>query len=232
VYDPIHWGLGNLTFGNNAFSNFSYDPDQVRLKSMKHVIPSSLIREWNYTYDPANRLMSDAEDAYTYDNLSRLTGATIQDLNGGQSLSQAFSYDAFGNRLSSSTTTVTGGAPRAGVSAISMAFNAGAAELLKNQLPLYTTVGVPTGATYDAQGNLTKIFLVPSGVNPMAVSMAYDALGRVTSLGDTKNATSQTYTYDDQGLRIKVVDIATGKVTYNIYNEARQLIAVYELVME
>jgi YD repeat-containing protein len=248
-YEPNSWGLSQIAYTNGAASFFSYDPDQARLKSMTHAIPGYSSQNWGYQYNDLNQLTTDGEDTYGYDELGRLTGALVKDLKGDFGLSQKFDYDAFGNRIFSQIATVTnwvtgnalpaGGLVlnnqlRAGLEGVTvnMAFNANALELLKNQLPGNTATGVPTGATYDEQGNLKRIFLTPTGVNPMAVTMTYDALGRVTSLGDDKNATSQTYTYDDQGLRIKIFDSATGKTTYHIYNEARQLVAVYELVME
>ena len=97
-----------------------------------------------------------------------------------------------------------------------------------NNLPV-TIGGVATGALYDPQGNLTQLFGTP-GQSTSLVTMTYDTLGRVATLGDTANATSQAYLYDDEGLRIKAVDLKSGLTTYNIYNEARQLVATYTRV--
>ena len=97
-----------------------------------------------------------------------------------------------------------------------------------NNLPA-TIGGVATGALYDPQGNLTQLFGTP-GQSTSLVTMTYDTLGRVATLGDTANATSQAYLYDDEGLRIKAVDLKSGLTTYNIYNEARQLVATYTRV--
>ena len=81
--------------------------------------------------------------------------------------------------------------------------------------------------TNNQQGNLTQIY-PQVGNTAKPVSMAYDALGRVTSVSYGTSATRKTenYLYDDEGLRIRVWDGTTYK--YNIYNEARQLVAQYE----
>ena len=108
-----------------------------------------------------------------------------------------------------------------------MAFTVSNAAFLKNQIPAQTSNSAYTGAMYNQQGNLAQIY-PQVGNTAKPVSMAYDAIGRVTSVSYGTSATrkTETYLYDDEGLRIRIFDGTTYK--YNIYNEARQIIAQYE----
>jgi RHS repeat-associated protein len=243
-YDGISWQLTGLTTGNNGTSVFGYVNE--RLATMAHAIPGMTLASWAFSYDQAGQLLTDSEDAYGYDSLGRLTQAEVrdpQDAASGHGLQQVMSYDAFGNRISLSSQKVTNWttptslptaptltALAAGDTRVqSYAMTAGeiASMGATNRLPS-TVGGVATGAAYDAQGNLTQIWGIP-GTSSSQLTMTYDSLGRVASLGDTANATSQTYGYDDEGLRIKVLDSKTGLVKYNVYDESRHLIAQYEV---
>jgi RHS repeat-associated protein len=241
-YDPTTWNPAQISYANGATSSFVYDADQTRLKSMTHGIPGAtdFPRTWTFRYDESGRLSSDGEDWYSYDRLNRLVSAFVRDpfnSNGSQGLLQQFDYDAFGNRTTLKSWTVAnwtaGAAPPTApgtlttAKAQSYAMNTSeiAAMAATDHLP-GTLGGVATGSSYDAQGNLTQIYGT-LGKALTQLTLGYDALGRVASLGDSQNATSQAYGYDDEGLRMKAVDSKTGVTTYNIYNEARQLIATY-----
>lgn len=252
------WALKSLSFGaagSKGHSAFVYGPDQVRLAAMTHkASPTATtpFRTWTYGYDAAGRLHTDGEDWYAYDSLGRLTQVMARDLDpatqttqgSALALRQSFTYDSFGNRTKLTSERVNGWAygttPPATPSTtaltgetrdlLSYALNASelAALAPTNQLPA-TLGGVATGARYDTLGNLTRL-LRKVGDWSTQETLTYDALGRVTSLSDAKRATTETYLHDDEGLRIKVSDSATGKVTYHLYNEARQLIASFEKV--
>lgn len=243
AYDPTSWALTQISYANGASTSYAYWDDQARLKTMSMGIPGQVSKIWTYGYNQRGDVTTDGEDYYSYDKLSRLTQAFIRDpwdASGGTGATgvwQQFGYDAFGNRsalTSWTATNWTAGAlppatPTTDVTAKAQSYAMTAAEITTmgatNRLPS-TIGGVATGATYDTQGNLTKIYGT-RGQTATQVTMTYDALARVTSLGDSKNATSQAYLYDDEGLRIKIVDSKTGVTTYNIYNEARQLVATY-----
>jgi YD repeat-containing protein len=253
AYDSA-WSLNAITWASGASSYFDYDPDQARLKRMRHMMGTQTLRDWGYVYNAAGMLMTDGEDGYAYDPLNRLTGAMVRDLDpalastqgSNKGIYQAFDYDAFGNRKMLSTMAITNwaaGQPTPSSPATnaltgdsrdlrSYAMTTGEIAIMANTNRLPGSVGgVPTGAAHDAQGNLTGLYRTP-GQPATQLLMNYDALGRVSSLSDSGNATSQTYLYDDEGLRIKVTDSKSGKTTYNIYNESRQLVAVYELGLE
>jgi len=213
---------------------------------MAHAIPWTTLASWAFTYDQANQLLTDSEDAYGYDALGRLVQAEMRDpldAASGHGLQQMMQYDAFGNRVSLSSQRVTNwttstslptapaltalAAGDTRVQSYAMTSGEMASMAATNRLPA-TIGGVATGAAYDAQGNLTSIWTVP-GSSGTQLTMTYDSLGRVATLGDTANATSQTYGYDDEGLRIKVTDSKTGLVSYNVYDEGRRLIAQYTI---
>ncbi len=240
-YDPVSWSLRGATWANNAQSLYTYAEDQQRLATLSHAIPGLQLKTWSYGYSPAGLLTRDGEDYYRYDLLGRLVEAFVMDpfgAGGPQGLRQAFDYDAFGNRKGMTTERVSnwtpGAVPPVPAVTTSLAgdardlrsFAMTAAELDRmsrtNQLPASLN-GVPTGATYDPQGNLTAIL----GRASQSLALTYDALGRITAL---RGPVSEDYGHDDQGLRIRVKDTATGKVAYHLYNEARQLIATYEKV--
>ena len=245
-YDPVHWGLTALTYGNGGNSFFGYDTDQARLKTMTHLAGSQQLASWAFAYDSLGQLLTDGEDAYGYDALGRLVNAYVRDpldTQAGHGLQQTFSYDAFGNRTGMSSQKVTNWAasvappgsptlvaltsdPRP-LRSFTMTTGETTSLAATNHLPA-TVGGASTGGAYDAQGNLTAIWSAP-GVSTSQVTMAYDALGRVTTLGDTAHSTSQTYAFDDEGLRIKALDSATSLTKYAIYDEGRKLIAQYEV---
>ena len=257
-YEDVSWNLDILAFAggaNSASTTYAYGPDQVRLARMNHSILGKLDKTWEYTYDNLGRLSTDKEDWYSYDELGRLKAAVVRDPfdsatgNEGRGLIQEFGYDAFGNRISSLSRWLgawtKGSSPNSNIAAMqpdpilrgglehlaNASFSASDPALLNNQMPAtsYLPNGTPvaTSAHYDAQGNLDRVYTTP-GDTDTRVNMTYDALGRVTSLSYGPNASRVTeqYLYDDDGLRIRIWDGT--KYRYNIYNEARQLIAQYE----
>lgn len=267
TYDPDHWGLRSLTFGGAASTFLDYDPDQSRLKYMRHLLSDgSTLRDWNYQYDGLGRLGSDGEDFYGYDALGRLTSVMARDLDpttgraasSPYALAQTFDYDPFGNRKLLSTVAVVDWAwgtrpplPLATTAVIgqrdlrSFAMNGSevASMAATNHLP-ESLNGVPTGASYDDQGNLVQIQREPGSTGSAfntQLRMGYDALGRVRTLIDRQHGTTEVYTYDDEGLRT-LVETYQGLGTvapqdlirkaYRIYNESRQLVAEYDLVLE
>ncbi len=172
---------------------------------------------------------------------------------------QTYDYDAYGNRTNLHSWKVHDWVPGSlpplnpslidplpGNRALSYDMNQTekAAMAATNRLPS-SMGGVSTGVGlngYDAQGNLLEIQRLPgSSTEAMdsLIRMEYDALGRVTSMWDKQRNVVEAYAYDDQGLRV-LVETYQGTVApsnlmkkqYRIYNEARQLVSEYELVLE
>lgn len=260
-WDPVSWMLDQVSYGNGVKTNFSYDADQQRLTQILHSPTSGgPLAQWVYTYDPlgnlvqASDLVANTSDQYTYDSLNRLQSALVASPTYGDQRQQ-FTYDAFGNRTSSLIQGVTGwsgargaidSTPYLGPSAllndpnrqvVNATFNASDTER-NNQLPANTSAGASTGAIYDAQGNLTQVYVKP-GDSTTQLTMVYDALGRVVQLANAKTNLVETYQYTAEGLR-SIVAIYQGsvapqnlvKIQYRIYNDARQLVSEYELVLE
>ncbi|HCZ32888.1 MAG TPA: hypothetical protein DHV93_05195, partial [Holophagaceae bacterium] len=252
-YDPASWALKQIEYGNGTRSAFNYGVDQVRLAQVTHSpAAGGPLAQWAYEYDGVGNLVRETDvltgafDQYGYDELDRLISAIVQSPTYGEQLQQ-FDYDAFGNRTSSTLQRVTAwsgakgaspatttasavvGAP--GRQVVNAAFTQGSADLLKNRLPATTSAGLPTGAVYDAQGNLTQVFDKPSTVSPAVISLSYDALGRVRSVSNSTTGLTERYQYTAEGLRTVVEEYRGAtlqKTRVHLYNDARQLVSQWE----
>ena len=202
---------------------------------MLHSFAGQSLAAWKYTYDPVTGyLMGDGEDTYHYDLLGRLTQATVKRLNNNGTVVQSFDYDPFGNQILSQT---SGDAPPPGTPGFNINnFNFTAREQAalagSNQLPA-TSGGALTGALYDPQGNLTQFW--PLGNSSAMLSFVYDALGRVTQMTDDGRNVTETYAYTTEGLRTFTQvfqNLVLQKGIFNVYNDLRQLVSVYEFVQE
>lgn len=226
VNDWTLWLPAQLKFGNGASTLFGYRDDQAGLAMIAHYAAGSggPAQQWSYSYNSAGNLKTDGEDLYQYDLLGRLKQASVKRFD-GSTVTQAFAYDAFGNRLSSSA---SGNVP---ATVMNVAFSPLASELnQRNQLPAQTNSGVLTGAAYDPQGSLTSIWAVP-GDSATQLGFANDALGRVIQLSDAKRpGFMEKYSYSTDGLRTRIEEYLNGvlvKTRYNVYNDLRQLVSKY-----
>ncbi len=165
--------LAHTTGSGTINSVYAYD-NANRLTTLTHKVSGgSSLATYTYGYDAGNRTTSEsnAEGAvtYTYDNTNQLTGAS-------GARSEAYTYDANGNRTMSGYTTDT-----------------------NNRL-----VASPnTTYTYDAEGNMSAKTDTSNG---KVTTYAYDFRNRLTGVtqkssgGTTLN--QATYTYDSQNRRI------------------------------
>lgn len=254
-YDATSWAIRTIQYGNGAVSSFDYDSDQIRLHQIVHGLSSGgPLAQWVYQYDKVgnlyreNDLATGSFDQYLYDGLNRLVSALVQSPTYGDQL-QSFAYDAFGNRTSSTLMGVNGWSGARGISTPSTMASAvlsdpnrkvanatfdpsNAALWQKNQLPATTSSGALTGAVYDAQGHLVQVFERPGDAGH-ALTMTYDALGRVTALG-RPDGTSERYGYTAEGLRTLIEEWRGQTLVrrrYNLYNDSRQLVSQYEEVL-
>gem|GEM_PF-5714365 len=216
------WSLASLAFPGTIATQYTYDTDQVRLKSLKHFAAQNTA--WAYTYDSAGRLKGDGEDSYSYDVLNRLATATIKRPD-GTTLGQTYSYDGYGNLSSIVNTGNTAG--------IQGVFQFKPSDFSTNRLPAKLLSGAVSGAGYDAQGNLTDVYMTP-GQSTTSRSLTYDALGRVLTVYNATTATTERFQYTPEGLRTVVEtwsSAATPVVTsrkFNLYNDSRQLVSQYQ----
>jgi RHS repeat-associated protein len=180
---------------------------------------------WTYTYDANNNVLTETDAlvtpviSYSYDALNRVTAKTTsgdgntfswtydQALSGGYNVgklttktdpygSQSFAYDNMG-RVTQTTRTTDG---------VSYPFSYTydiSGRLLTESFPDGDSVGT---IVYDSAGQLSS---VPS----ILTSIAYDALGRATSLVNA-NGTTQSWTYDAN--RLWVTGITTSKGSTNL----------------
>ena len=216
-----------------ASSLFGYRTDQAGLGVLTHYVQGSPspTKQWTYKYDFAGRLITDGEDSYTYDGLDRLSTATVKHLDGITTLNQTFAYDSFGNQTSSVLSPLP-----TDLYGVINNFTFQGSELAAlagtNHLPTFAS-GVPTGAAYDAQGNLTQIYRQAGSSVGNGLALSYDALGRVTQVVDDKNLTTEKYFYTPEGLRSRIEiykNAVLQTIRYKLYNDQRQLVSEYEAI--
>lgn len=65
---------------------------------------SNIINKLSFSYDATSNILSNGHDTYSYDSLSRLTGAGYEPTEDKKSVTESFVYDPMGNRLSSLVT--------------------------------------------------------------------------------------------------------------------------------
>lgn len=246
AFNAVDLPLG-ISFSNNVSTSFAYDADLTRLHSLAHSrlsngAPVASGSAWTYAYDGAGRMTGDGTDVFAYDALSRLTSATVKlpsSWNTSSPLVQTFGYDAFGNQVSSVASMQAGPMPVGLANLINtFQFSPSNAAWLKNQLPAFALLSgqetLATGAQYDAQGNLTRIYK-QAGQSSKEVTLAYDALGRVTQMTDAERNMTEKYFYTAEGLRTRIETWAGGvlqKVQIKLYNDQRQLVSEYEAVAQ
>ena len=159
---------------NGVDSVYGYDT-AGRLNNIAHANGAAIIDEFAYTLDGnGNRTAvtsSAGTESYVLDGLNRITAATYP---GG--LSEAFSYDAAGNRTSHTD-----------IDGTTVGYTVDATGQL---------VSDTTGATftYDNAGNLTG--------TSAGDAYVYDDYGRATSI--TAGGVTETYGYDAQDVRVTV----------------------------
>jgi len=91
-----------VTSGNGVVTTYAYDLLNFRLKTLKTVNASITLQDLGYTFDAGGNVTAitnpiHGNQAFTYDDLNRLTNAT-----GMTASPSTFSYDQIGNMLSNS----------------------------------------------------------------------------------------------------------------------------------
>jgi len=153
-YQPFG-GVKSFTLGNGQIYSRTIDQDG-RIAS--YTLGAS---SFALTFDAASRITGIGTSTYGYDNLDRLTSATLSASNYG------YSYDAVGNRLSKTT----------GANSDSYAYSS-----TSNQLSTLTPAGgTQRSFVFDANGSTTN-----DGVN----TYSYDTRGRMKQATSGAGATS------------------------------------------
>jgi RHS repeat-associated protein len=191
VYSGVYDEYGRLTSqsGPNGVTQTNVFNDAGQLSSMSYGSAASTVLSWSREYDGYGRVIRElAPDSsssaspkatvYGYDSSSRL--ATVSS-NGASCFSESYSYNARGDRTSSSvgvcgaTTTKTN------------TFNS------ESQL---TT----SGYVYDSLGRNTFIPAFDAPANNAGINLAYNLVDQVT--GITQNGSTTSFTYDALGRRV------------------------------
>lgn len=191
-----------MYYANGAITTNTYDDNQLyRLVHKVTVANGQNVQDLTYTYDSVGNITKivDASSTatakiidYTYDDLYRLTSATISnsateniDGPGDRNKIQTFTYDAIGNILYKSD-----------VGNYSYDGNSG-----KNYAnPHAVTTAGDNQYAYDQNGNVIKITSISSG---QTKNLSWDYGNRLTSI--TINGVTFSYAYDVSGQRVKEI---------------------------
>ncbi len=194
--------ITHLEYANGVMTDNTFDPQQLYRLIQKTSSSNGIkLQDVSYTYDAVGNVLTLTEAAdvntarkavYEYDDLYRLTKATVTDTANNQDYVHDYSYDILGNILSRSdvagTYTYAGGDP-----------------LTSNGTTAHPHAVTKAGGVlyqYDLNGNL---------VSNGTWTHSWDYKNRL--LSSTDGATNIAYGYDEAGERIKKTNLTTGGIT-------------------
>lgn len=181
TYDETTGRLTRQVNGNGTSVSYLYDK-LGRVVSIEHCdAEGKIVESLQYCYDADGRCIRASsllgEERYEYDNDGQLISVRYPD-----SPSEAFAYDAVGNRTTANGATYT-----------------------VNNLNQYTAVSggsAPVSAiTYDKDGNMTSLTDAKG-----TTSYYYDTLNRLVAVTNTAAGTRWSCCYDVFGNRVSVTD--------------------------
>ena len=181
TYDETTGRLTRQVNGNGTSVSYLYDKIG-RIVSIEHCdADGKIVESLQYCYDADGRCIRASsllgEERYEYDNDGQLISVRYPD-----SPSEAFAYDAVGNRTTANGATYT-----------------------VNNLNQYTAVSggsAPVSAiTYDKDGNMTSLTDAKG-----TTSYYYDTLNRLVAVTNTAAGTRWSCRYDVFGNRVSVTD--------------------------
>ncbi len=169
-----------LTYGNGAVRTQTYSPTTFRLTGLVTTKGATTLQSFSYAYDNVGNLTTLADNqtpansqAFAYDSLDRLTGAT------GPYGSPSYSYNAIGNILTKASVTYTYGAT---------------GQTCGRLMPhAVTSTSDGKSYSYDCNGNL-----VADGDR----TLTWDADNKPVSITRTGVGTT-TFVYSGDGARVK-----------------------------
>lgn len=201
-YSPLSQ-VKKIDYSNGLFSSMTYDAAmmyRMTAKATKNDAQTTTFQNISYAYDNVGNITNLAESsgssanktaAYVYDDLYRLTSATITNTTSGSNYTHTFSFDSIGNILTKSdqgsyTYAETGKVNPHGVTLVD------------------NGSGTTKTYTYDDNGNMTQE-VFDDGTDTITKSMTWDHLNRMTqtTVNDGTNTTTISYTYDQGGRRLK-----------------------------
>lgn len=172
-YGP-HGHISRVMMGNGVETINTFDPQQLhRLTSKVTTLGASTLQDLSYTLDAEGNVTGLVEagstDAartasYGYDDLQRLTTATITNAANGQNYTRSYAYDVIGNLTSRS--------------------DLGTSTFYENHPHLVSSDSTGTTYSYDAAGNLT---------GDGTWTHTWDAHGRLSNSTDGSTTVSYQY---------------------------------------
>ena len=191
TYDETTGRLTRQVNGNGTSVSYLYDK-LGRVVSIEHCdAEGKIVESLQYCYDADGRCIRASsllgEERYEYDNDGQLISVRYPD-----SPSEAFAYDAVGNRTTANGATYT-----------------------VNNLNQYTAVSggsqpSVSAITYDKDGNMTSLTDAKG-----TTSYYYDTLNRLVAVTNTAAGTRWSCRYDVFGNRVSVTD--NGVMTERTY---------------
>jgi len=182
TYDETTGRLARQVNGNGTSVSYLYDK-LGRVVSIEHCdADGKIVESLQYCYDADGRCIRASsllgEERYEYDNDGQLISVRYPD-----SPSEAFAYDAVGNRTTANGATYT-----------------------VNNLNQYTAVSggsqsTASAITYDKDGNMTSL----TDANG-TTTYAYDTLNRLVAVTNTASGIRWSCRYDVFGNRVSVTD--------------------------
>jgi RHS repeat-associated protein len=130
--------ITKMVYGNGVVTDYSYNPQTLRLDNLKSVGPSGVLQDFTYSFDPVGNVTAivdavhTASQTFTYDSLNRLATAK-----GASYGSFTYSYDQIGNMVNKESVTQMYG------------------ELNKRPHAV-TSTSSGLQLTYDANGNIAS----------------------------------------------------------------------------
>lgn len=223
-YSPISQ-VKAFDFANGLVSTMTYDPNKMYRMTSKlteNDAQTTTYQDIAYTFDNVGNITNLVEASgssanktavYVYDDLYRLTSATITNTTTGGNYTRTLTYSGIGNILSKSdqgdyTYAEPGKTNPHAVTLIEGDFGFGYG---------YGGTGNDTKEyTYDDNGNMTQELITVDGGPTITKNLSWDHNNRMTqtTVSDGTNTTTVTYTYDQSGRRLKkVVDDGTTTAT-------------------
>jgi YD repeat-containing protein len=173
--------LTKITYGNGTVSDYTYDPQTLRLDQLKTTGPASILQDFSYAFDAVGNVtgitdqVNTGTQSFQYDALNRLSQAT------GSYGVFSYTYDPLGNMTSKEGAALTYGLPDG--------TKPHAVTALSNpQLP-----AADIRLSYDANGNVLEksVDRGPSAIDWAAQQLQYDAENRLV---EVKTAPEETAT--------------------------------------
>jgi RHS repeat-associated protein len=198
---PCSKRVKGISFGDGTIGNYTYD-GLTRPTNITLVNVATKLLSLSYTYGKTGVVSNvtgqvngaSINEQYQYDQLNRLTGATLND--GGTTNTFSYKYDTVGNRLSQTLNGAT------------TAYNITQAN---NELVSSSATGIVIGYSYDPNGNLANRNVTTSGTVNWKYAWSFsNQLVQVSN----NNGAQGTYAYDGKGRRAESVESSTTFYAY------------------